>query len=59
MQLHKLSSLNELAEYARLCHEHGIKRVKLDADTYRRVKQINPFVSGKNLAYFGVQFVSR
>ncbi len=56
MTLHSNTSFRELTDYALLCHEHRIKKVKLDPETYNRVKELAFNTPKKSLKFMGITF---
>lgn len=52
MTLHPTISRDELTAYCELCHEHGVKSVKVDVHTANAIKTL---MFG-NLRAFGVNF---
>lgn len=56
MKLHSQICFNELIWYILLCHEHGVRKVKVDRDTYRQIKKLS-FNSPKKMTKFmGITF---
>lgn len=56
MDLTAKSSFNELQDYAILCLEHGVKKVVVNKETHRRLKQLVPFSSSNGVRFLGIYF---
>lgn len=56
MTIHSHTTRAELAEYCQLCHEHGIKSVRLDKATADAVKRL---VMGGTMRFLGIKFKVR
>lgn len=54
MTLHPHTTRAELVDYCLLCHEHGVKSVRVDKATAGAVKAL--VLHGKEAKYLGVKF---
>lgn len=57
MTLHPHITRAELADYCELCHEHGIKSVKVDKPTADAIKPL--ILHGTPMQYLGIKFKIR
>lgn len=54
MTLHPHITRAELAAYCELCHEHGVKSVRVEKQTAEAIKRL--IVHGTLMRYLGIKF---
>lgn len=57
MTLHPHISRAELTAYCELCHEHGVKSVRVEKQTAEAIERL--ILHGAPMKYFGIQFKIR
>lgn len=57
MTLHPHLTRAELAAYCELCHEHGVKSVRVEKPTAEAIKRL--ILHGTPMRYLGIKFKIR